>query len=306
MKHLFLSKKMCFMLLSVICLMIFPLMAEAVQPGSPILDITGEKTYDGKIGEGDSAGKVGKTFSGISLIVPVHFDTQAKLELKLRADQISYDWNDAEKIVFSKGHAPWDKLRSADMRLRYVRNHTKNWSSLVGVNLGAAWEDETEDSYSYGGFLGAICRTRLNLSYMIGAGVIREPEDIIYLPVFGITWNGVGENGSGWSIGLGMPKTEIRYSFHEVLDIYCNATINIMTYRLRDENKVSPSGLLNMTDFTGGLFTDIHLMKPLRLSLGLTYLFGREWEIQNQDGDTIQNVDIEDALGMSVSLSWTF
>ncbi|QTA88325.1 DUF6268 family outer membrane beta-barrel protein [Desulfonema magnum] len=306
MKHLFFSKKMYCIFWATMWMISLPLMTKAAEPGSPVLSITGERTSGAEIDDADSAGKAEKTCSGVSLTLPVHFDTQARLELKFRADQISYDWDDAEKIVFSNGREPWDKLRSADMRLKYIHNYTRYWSALAGFNLGAAWEDETRDSYSYGGYLAAVCRTDFNLSYFIGAGVIRKPEDVIYIPVLGMRWNSMAENGSGWSVSLGMPRTEIRYSFNEILAVYCNAKMDMKTYRLKDENKVSPSGLLEIKGFTGGLFADIHLMKPLRLSLGMTYLFGREWEIQDKDGETIQDVDIEDALGASVGLSWIF
>lgn len=289
-------------------ILFFPVTILALEPGSPVLNIGGGKLFETEIEETDPRGKVEETYSGISLTVPLRLETGSRLKLKISYEQIAYDWADSERITFSNGYEPWDTLCSADMRLSYMHNWSQSWSGLAGVSIAAAWEDQLEDAYSFGVHIGAIYRADSNVGWLIGAGVLQRPEDTLFYPIIGATWNyaGSGEYQPGWSAALGVPKTEIRYSFNEVLDVYCNLKMDITTYRLDERSKVSPSGLAEMTRFTSGLFFDIHPIKPLRVSLGVMYLFGREWEIQDEDGNAIQTVDIDGGAGAGAAFTWTF
>ncbi|MDM8549643.1 DUF6268 family outer membrane beta-barrel protein [Desulfobacterales bacterium HSG2] len=289
-------------------ILFFPVTILALEPGSPILNIMGGKVFEAEIEEADPRGKVEETHSGISVTVPLRLNTGSRLKVKFSYEQTSYDWADSGRITFSRGYEPWDKLCSADMNLSYVHNWSRSWSGLAGVSIGAAWEDQLEDAYSFGGHVGALYRTDSNVSWLIGAGVLQRPEDTLFYPIIGATWNhgDPGEHQAGWSAALGVPKTEIRYSFNEVLDAYCNIKMDMTTYRLKEDSKASPSGLAEMTRFTSGLFLDIHPIEPLRISVGVMYLFDREWEIQDENGDAIRTVDIDGGVGAGAVLSWTF
>lgn len=308
MKHYFFTK-MSAAIVILAWLTIFPLMAGAFEPGSPRLRIFGGTTLDADIDESDDAkGKVEDISSGISLRVPVRLDGKSDMELSFKGEQTAYDWTDPGNITFSNGRDPWDTLYSTELSLSYSHHWNQTWSGLAGAIVGAEWEEDMEDSYSYGGYMGFMYRTDFNLSWIVGVSFFQRPEETFFFPMLGATWNQgePGESRAGWSASLGIPKTEIRYSFDNVFDIYCNLEIDINTYRLKDDSEVSPSGLVEMTGFTGGLFLDIRPMKPLGISLGVMHSFGREWEIQDRNGDTVQNVDIDGTVATRAMVSWTF
>ena len=308
MKHYFFTK-MPFTIVILAWMTILPLMAMAFEPDSPTLTVTGGTTFDAEINESaNSKGKVEDICSGISLTVPVKLDGQSSMELTLKAEQTAYDWTEPGDIIFSSGHDPWDNLYSAELGLNYSHHWNQSWSGLAGVVLGAEWEEDMEDSFSYGGYMGFMYRTDFNLCWIVGVSFFQKPEETFFFPIFGAAWNQgePGESRAGWSASLGIPETEIRYSFNEIFDIYCNVEMDIDVYRLKDDSEVSPSGLVEMSGFTGGLFLDIRPMKPLSISLGVMHRFEREWEIQNNNGDTVQNVDIEGVAATQVILSWMF
>ncbi|OQY59814.1 MAG: hypothetical protein B6245_04775 [Desulfobacteraceae bacterium 4572_88] len=307
MKNHFVKKMDCVMLVLIFALL-FLTVAEAAEPGNPVTGFSGKWVSEAELDTSGPSGEVGKTGIGASLMVPLRLNDHSSLEFEFSVEQSSYDWSATENIGFSNGREPWETLSSAGMGLKYVRNWNQRWSGLAGASLGAAWEKETSDALSYGAYIGAICRTGENLTWIIGAGVSLEPEKVRILPLVGVSWNqvGPGEYQPGFSASIGMPKTEIRYSFNEVLDVYCNAEMEAGIYRLEDDSPVSPSGLVEMEGFSTGLFADIRPMKPLQIAVGLIYLFNREWELQDKDGDEISTVEMENAVGASIMLNWTF
>ncbi len=307
MRHFF-TQKAC-VLFIVAVMMGFPAMVRAMEPGSPILKFTGEVMADAEIDESGPTGEVQKTCSEGALTIPIRLDDQSNLKLEIGYGQTAYDWTATERISFGNGREPWDKLHHSGMALNYMHHRNQNWSLLAGVDVGAAWEDQKKDAYTFGGRVGVIYRGGSDVSWIIGAGVLRWPEETLVYPMLGVRWNqgaGPGEHPYGWSASLGAPKTEIRYAFNEVLAAHCHVEMEMVTYRLADDSNVSPSGLVEMSGFSSGFFLDIRPMKPMKVSVGVTYQFGREWEIQDKDGDTIRTVEIEGAVGARMALSWTF
>jgi hypothetical protein len=285
----------------------FSLTAWALEPGDPALGFMGGMVFQSEIDNGDS-GDVEQSYAGLSAAIPFKIGKQSLMELKFSGDRRCYSWNDVEAIEFGRGDDPWKELLSANIRLKYVYNQSQSWSFLAAANIGAAWEKQTEDSYAYGGLLGAIYRTSPNMSWMAGISFTKRPEENLFFPFLGMTWGQKAMDGrpAGWSVKIGAPETEIRYSFNDILQVYWNAEMDMRQYRLDEDSDVSPSGILEITGLKSGLFADINPMKPLRISLGVNYLFEREWEIQDKNGDKLWNTDIEDSFGVAAALNWTF
>jgi hypothetical protein len=61
-------------------------------------------------------------------------------------------------------------------------------------------------------------------------------------------------------------------------------------YRLAEDSEVSPSGLVEIQGYESGLFVDIRPVKQLKLSIGVDYHFGQEWEIQDAGGNDLQEM----------------
>lgn len=300
-------KKICLIWIVLAWGLFFSLTASAIEPGPPVLGISGGMFFQSEIDNGGS-GDVEESYSGLSAVIPLHINRQSLMKLKFSGDRRCYSWNDVEDIAFSRDDDPWKELSSADIGLKYVYNQSQSWSFLGGANIGAAWETQTEDAFFYSGLLGVIYRTSPNMSWMAGISLTMLHEENLFFPFLGMTWEQKTADGkpAGWSVKLGAPETEIRYSFNDILQVYWNAEMDMRQYRLDDDSDVSPSGLLEITGLKSGLFADIRPMKPLRISLGVNYLFEREWEIQDKDGDKLWNADIEDSFGVAAALNWTF
>ena len=309
MEHsLFTRKTPC--LIFILAWMIFSPPVSAFEPGSPTIGITGGNIFSGKIDEAGPGGEVEGIYTGISLKIPVQLNRRSSLSLNFGGERVAYDWDNPENLYFSEGNEPWDELFFAGAELEYVYNRSRQFSAIAGVNVSAGWEDGTEDAYSHGAYIGGMYRTDSGLNWIFGMGVFLRPEDTLFFPMLGLSWKEQsgrpGADNSGLYLKIGAPETEIRYAFTEFFDVYCNFELDMMIYRLEEGSRVSSSGLVEMTNLRSGLFVDIRPIQPLQVSVGATYLFGREWEIQNKNGDKIRNIDIEDAFGAKFSMNWTF
>ncbi len=286
----------------------FPLTAGTVEIGGLSVNAEGMGIAGSKI-EPDKAGAGGEVevlSGGISVSMPVRFNEQFGMDISLSGNQTAYNWTNPERIFFSNGREPWDDLYSSQIGINFSYHFDKTWSMFFGGNFGAAWEKQTDDAYQYGANIGVAYNLSDHKTFILGAAYQRLPEKNELMPIFGFSWNMKGEEKSGWSFSIGVPQTEIRYSFNEMFDISCNLSGNRGTYRLDEENKVSPSGLLEIKEFGTGIVADIYFSESVKLSGGVTYYFDREWNLQDKNGNTIRKIDIENAFGGKVVLSVSF
>ena len=301
----------CIKVLLLATVLAFPLVIEAAELENWDVRIESGYIPSADVGKSVPVGEAEEIFARIALSLPIPLSDSSHLRVKISGEQAFFDWVESDNIAFSNGRDPWDNLYSSDIGLRYLHKWNRSWSTFLGGGLGAAWEEEMDDSYSYSGNMGAMYRSSPSLIWTFGVAFTKGPEDSRAFPILGLAWNQSrpGESGeyqSGWSVSLGIPRTEIRYSVNRMWDFYCNMGMHRGTYRLAEDSEVSPSGLVEMERYESGLFVDIRPAKQLTLCIGMVYHFGREWEIQDAGGNEIQEVDIDDAVGLKFALRWIF
>ena len=78
-------------------------------------------------------------------------------------------------------------------------------------------------------------------------------------------------------------------------------------YRLADDNAVSPSGLVARSVEATGIFLEYKPIKKFSITLGGSYGFRHQYEIQNENGNKIQSlVNIDAALGATLNFKFKF
>ncbi len=55
-----------------------------------------------------------------------------------------------------------------------------------------------------------------------------------------------------------------------------------------------------------GLYVEVRPFEALSIAAGVDYVFARQWEIQNKNGEKIHEVDIDAAFSPAVNINWTF
>jgi hypothetical protein len=299
----------CFLLV-VLAVVLIPDLLEAAELGNPVLSVRGLYIHSTDVDERSSMGEVAETFALVSLSVPIYLTEQSQLELDLSADQIHFSWKNPERLGFSNGLEPWDDLNSIYLGLKYTHYWKKNWAYFIGCGFGDAWEEELSDAYSYNAYIGIVRHWSPNWSGYIGVGYNQGLEDTRFdLPSAGLYWNQTRrkDSPSGWSAAIEWPpEGNISYTFNQRWKTHLSFGGFGKSYRLAEDNKLSPSGILNLGVGYVGLFMDFRPSKLLIISLGVIKYTSQVWDIQNDDGDSIEDVNTDSTEGLQFTVSWTF
>ena len=122
-------------------------------------------------GSGPS-GEVAVTSAGGTASMPFQLAKKLNLTFELSGSRIFFDWDNTENLKFSNGRKPWDDFNSARVRLKFNYNWNPQWTSFANVYTAAGWEEEMDDSYSYGASIGTVFQSPYNLRWTLG-GLLR-------------------------------------------------------------------------------------------------------------------------------------
>ncbi len=233
-------------------------------------------------------------------------------------------WHNSKNLKFSNGRIPWDDLNYSSASLTISHDWNKNWTSFVGGAIAAGWEEEIDDASSYYELIGTSYQSGFNLKWTLGVGFAQEPEESGWGPFVGVTWNEdrkkKGDPGfcasidwpaadwpaADWPAADWPAAAEVCYVVNEKWAVRLNYTTIGGTFRLADDNEVSPSGLVKPSLESYVLFVDYKPIPSLSLNLALNYNFEHQWDIQDEDGNGFHTVYIDDAVGFLFEISWTF
>jgi hypothetical protein len=299
-----------------------PLSAAAVQFGRPALSGSIEHISSSDVYYTNPQAEVSVTSASAGMRLPINLTENSDLEVKFSGGLYYFDWRDTERLKFSNGREPWDDLYSAEFGLAYVYKWNIKWASFLGSGIGAGWEKDTDDIYSYRGFLGINYSwgQRLNWKATLGFGFGRGPEEkssgffsgpygTTLGPFGGISWNEKQRNSfqPGWSFKLQFPPDlQIAYVFNEHWAINFNWRHLGKIFRLADDNNISPEGLLAVSCSKSELAVDFRPIETLTLSLGFSEYFHKQFDIQDDDGNSLQTIEDHDSFGVRFSVNWAF
>ena len=77
-------------------------------------------------------------------------------------------------------------------------------------------------------------------------------------------------------------------------------------YRLADNNDLSPSGLLAASFIKADFSVDFRPLPSFLISLGVFEALDNRWEVQDDDGNALQVVSLDNSLGLELTASWKF
>ena len=299
-------------LISVVAILIFavPLPAEAIQLKSPSIEVWGDHISSADVDESSPTGELTVTSTTARVSIPFQLSEKLDFTFELSGSRFFFDWDNAENLKFSNGLTPWDDFNSARVRLKLNYQWKPQWISFTNVYTSAAWEEEIDDAYSYGASLGTVFLGPYNLRWTLGIGSGQGPENGYWGIFGGIGWNQhkKEEGRPGIFASLNWPlEAEIGAVINEKWLVRGNRWQTGRTFRLADDNAVSPSGLLVRSVEAVGIFIEYKPIKKFSIALGGNYVFGHQYEIQNENGNKIQSfVNIDAALGATLNFKLQF
>jgi len=294
--------------------------AMAIEFGYPNLTGSVEYITSDDVDGANPQAEVAITSTLIGAAVPITLTENSNLEVNLLGGFFNFDWSDKERLKFSNGQEPWGNLYSANFSLSYIYKWNNSWTSFIGSGIGAGWEEDTDDIYSFRGFLGTNYRFWEDWQAGLGLGVgrgpertsgglFRGPEGTTLGPFGSISWNRDKRNKfqPGLSFFLKVPpEIEIAYVLNQRWAVHLNWGEFGGIFRLSDDNQVSPRGLLAAKFNKVGLTVHYRPVKSLTLSLAVNEYFHKEFDIQDNNGNTIDIIGVHDSFGGLFSIQWAF
>ena len=288
----------------------YPMSGEAIELKSPSIEVWVDHISSADVDESDPTGELTVTGTTGRASIPFGLTEKLNLTFELSGSRIFFDWDDTEYLAFSNGLKPWDDLNSARLRLKLNYQWNPQWISFANVHTSAAWEEEIDDSYSYGASIGTIFSGPYNLTWTLGVGSSQGPENWYWGVFGGIGWNQhkKEEGQPGIFASLNWPlEAEMGAVINEKWLVRGNLWSTGRIYRLANDNAVSPSGLaVRLVDATG-VFLEYKPFKKFLISLGGSYVYRHRYEIQDESGDKVQSfANIDASLGATLNFKFKF
>ena len=303
------SKIQCAFLVTIL-IFALPLATEAIEFGSPSIETRIDYISSADEEGSGPSGEVAVTSAGGTASMPFQLADKLNLTFELSGNRIFFDWDNTENLKFSNGRKPWDDFNSARVRLKLNYNWNPQWTSFANVHTAAGWEEEMDDSYSYGASIGTVFQSPYNLRWTLGACSGEGPENGYWGVFGGVAWNQhkkeEGQPGIFASLNW-PPAAEIGTVLNKKWLLRWNLWQSGGIFRLADDNALSPSGLVVASVERTGLFVEYKPIRKFTVTLGGSYVFRHQYEIQNENGNKIQsNLHIDAALGATLNFKFNF
>ncbi|NDV22416.1 DUF6268 family outer membrane beta-barrel protein [Desulfovibrio sp. JC022] len=218
-----------------------------------------------------------------------------------------YSWDNVDQLSFGNGQDdPWNTLHRLSVGYSHNGRITQKVFYGVGITGTSAFEEQMQDSFggALRGHIGYFFNE--NLKALVGLRAFANSIRVSAMPYFGINYTDFAADGSGYFVNLGMPSTELGYSFDDVSTIRTAFNFDGKTYRLKDDSAVSDAGYVQMSSMKLGVYYDYKPTKNCSISIGPEYVFARETKFFDKSGDKYGSEDQESAFGAFFNLKYKF
>lgn len=275
-----------------------PVMAEDDGPGRDRPFASAGAKVIGSAGFDDGEGEVGSTTASIS---------GGYSWLNASYARTDFSWSDVDKLVFGNGaDDPWDTLHEIAVSSDHDGMFSDQWGWFAGASVGAAYEEELSGAWGTSAYGGGMYVWNEHTMVTFGAAVSGHETGLSFRPLLGVSWDYIGEDGSGWYAALGSPETNVGYAFSEDFSLTLGLGMDGNTYRLADDSTVVSKGYVGMDDMNLSLAADWALYEDVTLTLAPSYHFGRSMTLYDKNGDKSETYDLDNSYGALLNLSFDF
>lgn len=217
-----------------------------------------------------------------------------------------YEWEDVARLPFGDGvRDPWEELHRVGVGFSHDEMVSETWGYFVSGQATAAFEEEMDDSFGFGGWGGLLYRVRSwETTFRLGAAYSWDEVTSRVLPIVGFSWRNPGARGL--SASLGIPVTAATYRVSEAFAIRAGLAFDFDTYRLADDSPVSSAGYLE-SEYIGGEVSLLFNLSPaVRLDVSGAWFFDSQLTLHDSDGENGVEYDVDPGAAARVGLSFSF
>ncbi|KMY68344.1 hypothetical protein AAU61_01220 [Desulfocarbo indianensis] len=281
----------CMNLLALIITLICPaaVLAAAASPSASPPDFTAKLDL-AMVGEADVGG--GGGFSAMTGRLDLDYKG-----FSFQYQRNSYQWSDLGQLPFGNGQDdPWESLQKVGISYTHRGAISDNMDYMAMAGVSSTFEEEMEDSYNVQGMMTATYRLTPLWRVSFGLAARYHKVETTLLPIAGISYNLATPQGLFAS--LGFPVTVVGYRFKHGWSLNWGALeFNNNYYRLADDSTVRPRGFLETRDLISSFWVAYQPRKNIKLEAGIHYLFNRELNTYDQEGENEQDHDVDNAWG---------
>ena len=273
----------------------------------------------------ESANKTGlqkmiqpKTSYTISYIDEAGFDgyggkvsvVKNRLSLNNKIAGISYTnwkfrWMDIAKLPFGdKIHTPLSQMHSVKINgnLPYFIND--KWFMLTSVSVKSTFENEIQDSYSFGIFSFASYKLTNEHALTIGAFANYHPTSTFAMPAVSYSYRAREEDG--FKFILGYPRTYVGYHLSNESLLRFGMIFSQSVIRLADDSIISKGGFVEAKDYMSNLGLSYRPSANFSFESDMIYSLKREFTLYTKEAHRIDSYSIKPSFGINFKLTYLF
>jgi hypothetical protein len=206
---------------------------------------------------------------------------------------------------------PWDDVHSFRLSTPIRFTKGQNWSFFIVPTLRVTGESgaDLNDSLTGGGFAGFAYRLNKRLTIGPGIGIISQIEDDASIfPVLIINWKITDTLSLGTGQGLGAtlgPGISLNWRMTEQWHFSLGGRYEKLRFRL-DDKAETPNGIGQDTSFPvfGGVTYNLNSSARVSIIGGLE--LAGELQLEDHDGNELEQQDYESAIFLGLSFYFRF
>lgn len=198
-----------------------------------------------------------------------------------------------------------EDLTAISLKLAVLWRINDQWALNASVSPGFYGDSEVEFSDGLNAPLMLLALWQKSENLSVAAGLrVDAFSDLPVLPVLGVNWKINPE----WELGLGVPRTELRYQRNERLALYGGFAMEGNSYAVDNPSLVTPSGVpvgdtyVSESEFRVLLGVEYTLDSGVKLTVEGGYGFGREFDYHDED----VKLEVDPGAFGAISVSYAF
>jgi hypothetical protein len=255
----------------------------------------------------NAPGSVANTdvFAALSVLFPLDERSRMGLSMGTRLSDYSFDNATALAPGFSEG---WDSILMHEIGVQYTRAEDPQFSWFVGGSVasqGEAGADFTQ-TLTYAAFAGVRYKVSDALSLGVAGGLsTRLERSVLGFPVPTVDWK-IDEHWSlSTDVGTRPGGVTLAYAPDEQWRFTLSGGLDARAFRL-DGQGAAPRGVGRDTRAFLQLGADLNLSQQFGVNARVGVDVWREFEILDQDGVELNNLETDPMIYAEIGLVWRF
>jgi len=245
--------------------------------------------------------------ASLALVFSSQLTERLSGDLTLAGELSHYDFSNASDFLPGTGdEEPFEQTESLIATVTGAWELTDTWAIFAMGRVDSSREEDADfgDSISGGGGGGFIWKFSNELTFRLAAGVFSslEEDEPIVVPLIGVDWK-VDDRLSLRTEGLGL---RITRRMTDDLDLFIVGAYEIRQFRLNDEHGPLSEGAVRDDSLPVAAGLDWRPIPQLSLRLEGGAIVYQEYEVFEDDGDDVNEINTDPSPFLAIRVTWRF